>query len=91
MSPLGASGPSNDLSLDGDGLAPGWGSQPDPVAALYPVSRGAGPKQTTPLESLVAQQSSERPPTLQVVDSDRISGLERGLCVPELGHLTVLG
>ena len=52
---LGASCPSDDLPLDGDGLAPTGGGESDPLAARYPLSRGAGAKQTTALEPLVAQ------------------------------------
>jgi len=47
------------------------------VATLCALWRGAGTKQTTSLEPLVAQQSSERPPTVQAIDSGGVSGLGR--------------
>ncbi|MGB3494028.1 MAG: hypothetical protein WBA57_14960 [Elainellaceae cyanobacterium] len=62
--------------MDGGGLASARGGQPDAVAALCPLSRGAGAKQATPFEPLVAQQSSERPSTIQAVDSGGVSRLE---------------
>ncbi len=88
---LGPSSPLDDVSVDGGGVDPGWGSESDAVAALCSLSRGAGAKQTTALEPLVTQSSSKRPSAVQALDSVGVGGLGGGLFVPEPRYLLVLG